>query len=275
MINILLSTEKINDLQTCPLLYYNKHELRQVPIQKATFLEAGDLIHDMLRIYYQSIIDKKEITLDQIIEYGRNHAAKTLAITAQEVEEVIDDFRLYYVKYARNETWQIDAAEEPFAKVLMETDELRIVVTGKIDLRVTTMNGRGPKALVDHKYEARFNQKPDRDNQPLCYAWAYEINDFIYNRIGKQKDESKKFARPSFCYSPYQIRDWVESVIESTLELYKYYERGVFPRRYTGCNAHGFRCTFYDYCNTSPDNREYKLKTIYKNRGESKLMEEK
>jgi hypothetical protein len=274
MINLLLSTEKINDLNTCPLLYYNKHELKQAPSKKANFLEAGELIHEMLAFYYLGLIpNNPKPNLDNILTHGRNYAAKNLLLQAIEVEEVIKDFRLYHNHYSGSETWQIDAVEEPFAKLLYENAQIRIAVTGKVDLRITTNNGRGIPVVVDHKYEATFRQKFDRDNQALCYAWAYDVNDFVYNRIGKQKDVSKKLARePYFCFSKYQIEDWKAATIETALDLYRYHEREVFPMRYTGCHANGYRCTFYDICNTSPDNREYKLKTTFNKRKEHILM---
>lgn len=276
MQNLVLSTEKINDIQTCPKLYNYKHNLRKTPNTKFAPLETGELMHYSLASYYEGLKDpSKTLSLESIISLTRNYAAEKLSIISEEVEQVIKDFRLYYNHYAHSETWQIDAVEEPFAKILWESNDLRVVVTGKIDLRVTTMNGKGPRALIDHKYEARFDQKPDRDNQPLCYAWAYGINDWMFNRIGKQKstDPKDRLQRPYICYSQHQIDGWVESAIETALDIYRCYEREVFPARMIGCNYHKRRCDFYDVCNTSADNQEYKLNTMFKNRPDSTLME--
>lgn len=274
MLNIVLSVEKLNDLQICPLLYYYKHEAKKVPTRKADFLETGELIHEMLRIYYQSKIDKNVIPIATIIELGRNYAAKNLALKAEEVEVVIRDIKMYFEFYGVNESWLILGAEEPFAKELYIENDFRIILTGKTDLRVKTSRGSGPLALVDHKYEARFEEKLERDNQPIAYCWAFEINDFIYNRIGKQKSKKveEKLLRPYISYAKYQINDWIESAIETARDLIRFYTTEKYPMRYHGCRVHGRKCTFYDVCNTTPDNRTYKLDSLFKDRERGSLM---
>lgn len=279
MINLVLSTEKINDFQTCPLLYHYKHNIRKIPAKKATYFETGELIHYMLQEYYTTKlhIDSISLSLEVIIEKARNYAANNLKITAEELEIVIADFRMYYEHYANSESWVILGVEEPFAKELFTEGEIRVVITGKSDLRIATMRGNGPHAIVDHKYEGRFNEKCERDNQPLCYSWAFGTRDFIYNRIGKQKSKKPedKLLRPYFSFAQFQINDWVESIKNTAYDILKCYELNTWPMKFSGCNFHGNKCSYYDICNTTPDNREYKLETMFADRGDSKLMESK
>lgn len=274
MLNLVLSAEKINDIQICPTLYNYKHELGIVPTTKPYYFEEGELMHEMLKMYYTTRMNKETNYLNPIIEHGRNYAAKNIiGLKAEDVEEAIKDFQMYFEYYSQTESWEILGVEEPFAKELYVDSDLRIVVVGKSDLRVNTRGNI--KAVVDHKYEARFYEKHERDNQSLCYCWAYEVRDFIYNRIGKQKTKKveDKLLRPYISYSDYQINDWKQSVIDSAADILRSLNSGRWPMRIHGCTIRGNKCTFYDVCNTVPDNREYKIDTMFKNRDKFSVME--
>lgn len=273
MINLVLSTEKINDIQVCPTLYYYKHELAQTPIKKPYYYEEGDLMHKMLEIHYNGKMVEALVPESTIIEMGRNHATK-MNLKAEEVEKTIEDFKMYMEHYRGSDSWEILGVEEPFAKEIYTDNELKIVLVGKNDLRVKTNRGNGPIALVDHKYESRFYQKLERDNQAIAYCCAWEIRDFIYNRIGKQKTkkEEDKLLRPYFSYSEYQIKDWLNSVVDSAHDIIRYTASEHWPMKFHGCGVHGKRCTFYDVCNTTPDNRAYKLDSFFKEKGNFSVM---
>lgn len=275
MINLLLSVEKINDFETCPLLYCYKHETRITSLHKKPALETGDLMHVILAKVYTEIMQGKRPDYELIYDLARNHAAKTLDIKSEEVEETIKSAGEYFKYYGGAGTWEILGVEEPFAKELYTSEDLRIVITGKNDLRVRTMSGKGPIAIVDHKYEGRFEEKPERDNQPIAYCWAYEVSDFIYNRIGKQKSKKieERLIRPYLSYAKYQIADWVDSVKEAAREILVCHERSKWPMKFKFCNFRNAKCDFYDICNTTPDNREYKIETEFKDRKQFKVME--
>ena len=274
--NIVLSVEKLNDLSICPRLYYYKHLLRKVPVRKADYLEAGELIHHGLQLYYNSIADGNKISLERLLDFTRNYAAEKLQLSVELIEATVKDLAMYYTYYTNlGENWVVESVEEPFAKVLYESSDLRVIVNGKIDLRVVVNGGRGPRVLIDHKYESQFREKLDRDNQPLAYCWAYEVRDWIYNRIGKQKTYTpeKRLLRPYINYSDSQIEEWKESTIELVSELVRYEKLNKWPGKYTGCSFHGLKCTFYDVCNTTPDNREYKLENLFMDKENKTVME--
>lgn len=275
MLNLLLSAEKINDIQICPTLYHYKHELSQTPIVKPHYFEEGDLMHKMLEIYYRARMEKRDIFRDTIIELGRNYATK-LNLKAEETEKSVEDFRMYFDHYANQESWIILGVEEPFAKEIYKDDEITIVLIGKSDLRIRANRGNGPEAIVDHKYESRFYTKMERENQPIAYCCAWELRDFIYNRIGKQKGkkEDEKLLRPWLSYSEHQIKDWLDSVVESAHDILRYSSKNKWPMKFHGCTIFGKKCTFYDICNTTPDNREYKLNSFFKDKGSFSVMEE-
>lgn len=274
MINLVLSVTKLNSVSICPRLYQYSEGLGKKPAVTPTYFDEGELMHEGLRIYYQSKLDN--INLSDIPSMMRNYAAEKLSLSSDLVESTIKDFIMYCNYYdSGRSSWVVEAAEEPFAKVLYESDDVRIILNGKVDLRVRTMGGSGPRALVDHKYESQFREKLDRDNQALAYSWAYETRDWIYNRIGKQKSykPEQKLLRPYFNFSKHQIEEWKEYAIDTAFEIIKYEQQSKFPMRFTGCNFQGHKCTFYDVCNTTPDNREYVLNQSFVNKDAKTVME--
>jgi hypothetical protein len=275
MINLVLSVTKLNAVSICPKLYQYSEGLGKRPSITPTYFEEGELMHEGLRLYYTSIMDSIGDALD-IPAMMRNYAAERLSLSSELVESTVKDFLMYHTYYnSGRSSWIIEAAEEPFAKVLYQSDDVTIVLNGKVDLRVKTMNGNGPRALVDHKYESQFREKLDRDNQALAYSWAYETYDWIYNRIGKQKSykPEQKLLRPYFNFSKYQIAEWKEYAIDTAFEIIKYEKNDKFPIRFTGCNFQGHKCTFYDVCNTTPDNREYVLSQSFIGKDTKTVME--
>lgn len=263
MKNLILSTDKLNAFEDCPRLYEYSHVKNLTSPVRAKYFTEGEFIHKILEIYYTDIMKSRKQDLNFYIEIARNLAITQFSglLDHEEFEGIIKVFSEYYNFYDSNTSWKILEVEVPFAKVLLEDDKLdiRIIVRGKSDLIIET---QGIKAGVDHKFLGRNMEMSDRDNQKLCYSWAFDLKDFFINSIGKQTSLKleEKFKRIYFSYSQYQIDEWVENTINSALEIIRYYELGNFPIRYKSCiNLFGKKCTFHDVCNTSPDNRAYKL----------------
>lgn len=272
---IILSVDQINNVEVCPTLYHYKSILGKQPAIKASFLEAGDLMHKIFQLYYTDLMHGKTPDLKIIYEQARNFAATSIVgLKSDEIETVIEDAQMYFNFYGLDSGWVIEAVEEPFAKLLYEDDSLRIAVVGRIDLRV--FNKRiNQRLLIDHKYEAEFRKKFERDNQPLCYAWGYEVKDFVYNRIGKQKsyEPKKRLQRPILHFTNHQIEQWKESAIDAAREILSFYKNDHWPMRFTGCHFGNNKCAYYDVCNTTESNREYKLRTMFVDRVSKDIME--
>jgi len=92
------------------------------------------------------------------------------------------------------------------------------------------------------------------------------------NPFSKSKKEEEKLLRPTFCYSEYQINDWKKSVIESAHDILRYSANNYWPMKFHACGIFGKKCTFYDVCNTTPDNRAYKIESFFKEKGNFSLM---
>ena len=270
--NFLLSTSKINNASVCPRLFYFHDILEREPISKPAHLESGDLFHQMLEMHYNSKINNDSSI--NIIEASRNIAAKTLDLSGEDVEETI---KLYkeYVGHYQYETWIPLAAEESFCKQLYASDDLNIFVEGKIDLRIETKAG-GSNAVVDHKKTGRDNTPPERDNQKLAYCWATGYRDFIINQCGTQKSKKidDRMKRYYFHYDDHQIQEWIDSTIDLAMEILDRMASNKYPARYTGCIKYGYKCSFYDVCNSQQDLWEWKLKSEFKKKDHN-LFEKK
>jgi hypothetical protein len=269
MNTLLISPTKLDRIQQCEELFRYSYVKELSTFQKPTYQDEGDLFHFFLENYYKNKRDSKDYNIDHIIELGRNRAT-SLNLNYDELDENIRLFREYVTYYAM-ESWRIDDVEVPFAVELFKSEELdlQIVMEGKIDL-LATEEKTNTRIVVDHKRVSRNYTPYDRDNQKLAYCLASGRRDFIINQIGDQKsyDVDKRLRRYWFTYADHQIAEFVENSIEWSLEMIKVMKAdkdGTFVRRnYNSCYHFNIKCMFYDVCNTTEDNKVFKLDQAYK-----------
>jgi len=276
---ILISANKLDKIQTCHRLFSYTSIKELGSFSKPSYMDEGDLFHKLLELYYRA---KKEVTdynIESLIELGRNHAAALTNISQEEIEQNINLFR-EYILYYQQESWIPQEVEIPFAFSILEDEDagLRIVLEGKIDL-LAKDEKTGQELVIDHKRVGRNSTPYDRDNQKLSYCLVTGRRDFIINQIGDQKSLSvdKRLSRYYFNISQHMIDEFVENTIYWTFEMLKIMkmesEGETPPGNYRGCTMYFNKCAFYDVCNTTPDNREYKLNQQYLPRGKFDLFE--
>ncbi len=272
MRNLLLSVDKLNDISLCPRLYFYKHILRRVPEKREKYLAEGEFFHLLLHEYYSDKINGKN---RPYIELAQNRALEYSDGLSIDESNVLIKLFADYMNYYVNEDWKILESEKPFAKVLYEDSrlDLRIVIRGRTDLFIETQAGF--KAIVDHKLLSRNDPIPSRDNQKLCYCWAFDVRDAFMNVIGKQKTLpiKEKLHRPYFNYSSHQIEEWKDETIHLALDIMRFHDNDFWPVKFTGCFFHKVKCKYYDVCETTKDNRIYKLESGFIEREEYDVME--
>lgn len=251
----------------CPRKYYFSHVLNYTTKVTPKYFLEGEFFHALLEDYYKDIMNRRKQDNNFYLNIARNKAAQfDKELSLDEMEYLINIFSQYLTFYGEDYSWKILGTETPFSTVLWEgrvgEKEFRIVLQGKVDLLVEKSN---IPIIVDHKVVSQNRGFNSRVTQNLAYLYALGYKDFIINSIGKQKTLSsdKKFLREYFNYSSYQIEEWKEIAIETSIEAINYFENSHFPARYTGCTFHGNKCPFYDVCETSQDNWEYKLESNY------------
>lgn len=261
-INLVLRQSSLNNLSVCPRLYYFRNTLTFGPVQKEKYFSEGEFVHSLLEEYYKDILNRRKQDLSFYENMALSKAADNDDLELDESRFMIDLFMSYLRNYSNEEDWIIEGVEEPFAVLLYEDDNCRIIFRGKSDLLIKTR--QGVPVVVDHKVVSQNRLISGRQNQGLGYCHAFNRKDFIVNSIGKQKDESKRFKRVYINYDKYQIEEWKENTILKGLEVISYHQSGIFPVNYTGCNFHGKLCTFHAVCDTTRDNWEYKLNSAYR-----------
>lgn len=281
MNTLLISATKLDRIQQCEELFRYSYVKEITTIERKKEVEEGDLLHKLLQYYY--VQKKQDPTyhprIDDIVEIGRNYATN-LSLPTQETEEMLNLFKDYILYYS-NETWKIEEVEVPFAVEILRDEEanIRIVLEGKIDLLVTEEK-TGVRLVVDHKRVSRNYTPYDRDNQKLAYCLASGRRDFIINQIGTQKSYNvdKRMQRYYFNYSEHQIEEFISNTIDWSLQILKVIDsdkKGYFVKRnYTACNRFNMKCQFYDVCNTTEDNKLYKLEQSFKPKGDFDIFKE-
>src|SRR5574343_46271 len=241
MRNLVLSTQRLNKLQSCPRLYFFSHVLNKTPIDKPKYFIEGEYIHYILDQYYTLKLEGKTPNIDHVILLARNRATEIEGLTFQECEGLIDLFK-EYVQFHSIESWQIEGIEVPFAKVLWEDEKLdiRIIIQGKADL--LAQSHQSIPLIIDHKKVAQNRQPFARDNQILSYCWAFNRQDFIINQLGTQKT-----LKPQ--------------------------DNNIWPGRIKSCQNMGRTCQFYEVCQADKSNWDYKLQG-FKTSEDYDLMED-
>lgn len=249
MRNLILSPAQLDLLERCPREYFFRYELNRDSIESNKAFAEGEYLHFILEQYY---IARKARLYEQsdIVEKARIKAQEFDKLTVTECESLLETF-LEYQEFHANETWEIQDIEKPFTKVLHEDEkfDLRIVIKGKADLLIGT---QGLDAVVDHKKIARNRTPTPRNNQILCYPWAFDRRDFIINQLGIQKslEPKDKFRRHFFALSQSQIDEWKEQTIYKAFEMVKFWELKFWPARFHSCAdpITGRKCIFHPVC---------------------------
>lgn len=280
---IKLDSQLLSAMCICPEKYRLQYVENYKPINKAAPLEKGSLIHKMLDHYYTERMNgRNEIKhqRDLILEcemVGRVYMAESQNIEAKDYERIfLPVFRDYVLKW-QHDGWEILGVEQPFVKILYESDKLRIDYEGKVDLLINAP-GMG-RAVVDTKTEGRFSNPFQLNNQFQGYEWAFDCP-VIINKIGLQlpkekddmteEDEAKakkaRYRRLIHQTGPVCIAEWREDAIRTVIEAigwHKDIELGKRLRKNrTSCDMWS-GCEYQSLCLETGDAREYKLTTNF------------
>jgi hypothetical protein len=235
-----------------------------VPNETAPALEKGDLMHKMLEKFYNtpkvsSDNEFSKIILD-IMNFGRHYAGTSGNLDIKDIELVTRVFRDYAMNY-RFENMNVEAVELPFAKILYEDTDIRIIIEGTYDIL-----GSNPQTsyVMDHKTKSSDTAPVRLNNQFQCYAWASERRILIVNSILLKVGESdeKRFKRQVFDYPPELIKEWVEATTYYAIELSKLADRNYYPPDFTSCKLYGM-CQYYKICEQPPNLRMIEVEQNY------------
>jgi hypothetical protein len=289
MQTIIISANSLNEMQSC---WYKWHLYKQrylQPLEKGKHLMQGSFLHQILEVHYNAIKDAqdKQISPDHVeiiakaTDKGRYFAAndpELQGLDANAVTEVIHQY-VDYAMYYRNDNWRILAVEAPFVVELYriedseEREGIRILVEGKMDLMKESPEGRD---IVDHKAIWREDPPDEMPNQFNLYSCVSKLPNVIINQIGFQKSYSIKdrMSRHLLNFPESKVQEWKQDTIFWAIDLVRHIRENYYPKNRTSCHKYG-DCVYLPLCLTTPENREFKIKQLYKVMPKFDLMEKK
>jgi len=282
--NIILDASKIDLFETCPRRYDFRHNHNKgLPIiQKAKALDTGSLAHAGLEVYFNGLKeglhfnDRMQTCLMKIREISSdpeqsNSNPEEISILLRAIEESCD-----YWRSEDENCIEVLSVETPFLYVLYEDENIRILLSGKIDLLCNFRPiGRGAsyeRLPMDHKTFSRESMLLRKSNQFINYCNAVESNYLVVNRIGLQNPDvknpipaEKKFLRLPLSYDPVYLQDWKDNLTKMILNEYlTCVAEGYWPEKPTSCNKFNRLCEYYRICDSSgQDVKDSKLESDY------------
>lgn len=256
---VAISASSASTFQACPTAYHYSSELRLTPFNGDEKMDKGSLGHAMLAHYYQLIKDGAAdygSIQDSIEEEGRIEAVK-FDLNPDAIEQTITSVR-GYIEARYGDSWEPVLIEQPFSKVLYDSETLQIIWEGRLDLGIKNRLLGDKFIPVDHKFGAKAYTPEPMNNQFLGTTWAFGADEFIVNLVGMQKKE-QKYSRHPISYPKEVIEEWQQSTISTVIEMLQYEKQGYYPRRYNSC----WKCKFTGLCYSHPEAREYKMKVEF------------
>lgn len=281
-----LTSHQLEAIQTCPRFAYFDLIMELTPIGSKAKLERGTLVHKLLEYHYleklQNVYDHKA-SVDRVITQGEVYSLSELHLESDTVQECIDRYRAYAEEY-QYEDWKIKSVEERFSKLIYVVEDagciqhldgivencpnchegFSLLYEGRKDLVITT---RKLEALgmivVDHKTGEKNDEINKRSNQFMGYCWAEGGTTLVVNRILFVKDPTNWFHRPFVSFNNESLEEWRHSVGYYFSEYLRWKESGVFSPNNSSCARYG-RCVFQDICDTTQDNRAWKIESAYR-----------
>jgi hypothetical protein len=227
-------------------------------------ISIGSLVHLGLECHYKEI-QKGELSYDAIVEKAIELMRKetlTSDISVEDSESVIKTY-LEYSQFRRGESWRPIEVEQPFSKVLFESDEIMLLYEGVIDLVFEDIEI--DLGIADHKKQKQDRQVSMSPNQFKGYSCALGIRNVVVNKIGFQKTlpPERKFNRVVLSYPKELIYEWERTAIYHGLRYAHFLEIGEFPPNFNSCDLYK-GCMFRRVCNATPEVRMHILNTEYR-----------
>lgn len=282
--NIIFSPTSFDTWQICKAKYKFSNLLKKtVPIsERGKGLDYGSLTHKGLEIYYKGIGEGKHFN-DRVHEL-----TETVQLSASDINQsniditselpVLLNSLTEYCEYYRftDDNLEILGVEEPFDFILYEDDFVRVILSGKIDLRVNIPPIPGQSEYknlpFDHKSYQRSFPVDRSSNQFITYAIATGSNYLMYNGIGLQKTlpPPEKFRRIPLSYDPLYLEQWKEDTIKEILTFFlPAMINDHFPVNFNSCRKFGKLCEFHRICDASgKEARIFNLDSFFVDREE-------
>lgn len=267
-INVVLDMSKYDMFLLCPQRFQYRYEMNKELPQKAKPLDRGNLMHVANEFYYEGIRQniKYQERVDLALMKMKQCYAMELnsAVSQEDFNWIVDTMIQYYDHWRfKDESMIIRDVEKPFLKVLYEDEQLRIALSGKIDLFIEESREFYP---MDTKSMERNREVIRLNNQFRCYCWATDTYKAVVNKIGLQTSlkPHDKFLRVPVTYDNLMIDDWKQNVINNVFKYIECVGTGIWPMNETSCDKYNRKCEYLDICESSgKEAKFFKLNNNY------------
>lgn len=254
-VNIVFDMSKYDLFRLCEARYNYRHNILIGKPGKPQQMERGTVCHAGNEVYYQGLKDGLgyDAAVGMALSKIREAGVVTTDLDNDIINRCVDVMEEYY-DYWRiaDQSFEIIEVEQPFMFELFTNDEVRILLTGKIDL--ITSDNKYQNEPMDHKTYDRSYEVGRMINQFKCYCVATGSNYLTVNKIGFQKTlkPHEKFLRPKLTYDRTILEEWKENVINVIMNHYlACVADNKWPMNETSCEKFNRRCEFYDICDAS------------------------
>ena len=251
----------------CPQRFKNRYKLNLDSPVKNDNLDRGLLIHLACETYYESLKSgaKYEYAASSALMKLKAAFVSESNLDDAEARQIFDTMEEYF-EYWRiaDQGFEILGVEEPFIYLLHEDDEVRIHLTGKIDLRIK--DNQYDNLPYDHKSHKRNSLVNELSNQFKNYCVATKSNYLIVNKIGLQKTlkPHEKFLRVPLSYDHLIFESWKKNVIANIFTYLRCEAENSWPMNETSCDKFNRLCEYHEVCKSSGDEAKlYKLKNNF------------
>lgn len=277
-VTIILDATNFDLFELCPARFNYRVNLRRAlpVIHKNRALDLGSLAHIGFESYYKALAEgAKFLERLDLVKLRMRLAAANPEESNIDVEDAENLILIVQenLDFWRHEDEQliIKAVEQPFVYTLYEDEEIRILISGKIDLLADLPAlGRSPayeNLPYDHKTYSRDSNLLRLSNQFQNYAVATGSYYVRVNRVGLQKSltAEEKHKRIPLSYDDFMLDQWKANTTNTILNHYLECVRtGIWPMNYTSCLKFNRLCEYYEVCDSSGEEaKEFKLKNNY------------
>lgn len=265
-INIVLDASMVDMFRLCECRFNYRYNLNLVLPEKSSPLSRGTLVHIGNEFYYQALKDGLSYESAVDIALMKIKSAGVIEDVDEAIIERVVDVMEEYYDYWRfsDQQFQIVEVERPFLYLLHEDDDMRIHLSGKIDLIIS--DNRYTNLPYDHKSYDRSHEVGRMSNQFKNYCYAMESNYLIVNKIGFQKTlkPHEKFVRVPLSYDHILLAEWKDNIIKVVRHYVTCVAEKSWPMNETSCDKFNRKCEYYDVCDSSgSDAKNFKLNNNY------------
>ncbi len=265
--NIMLDISQYDTFRMCEFKYFARYILLKQPLERASALDRGTLVHLACESYYDDLQKgiRYEDAVNKALSAVRKAGTLETGLDVDDILRVIDTMEEYFDHWrVADQSLRIIEVEKPFVYKLHEGDLYNLYLSGKIDLIVS--DHQYENLPWDHKSFDRAFEVSRMSNQFKNYVNALSSNYLVVNRIGMQKTlkAHEKFKRVPLTFDHLYLAQWKKNIVAAMDHYVDCLANNFWPQNETSCFKFNRKCEYHDVCDSSGEEaKQHKLLTMF------------